>query len=237
MPGSLVAQTTYYWRVDESNAQGITTGTVWRFTTAAATGPTLKVDKGTYAPGAPIVATFANASGSAKGWIGLYSAGAANSNYLIWSYVDGTQTGITGVVNGSVTFPGALSAVGSYEARLFSANGYLLLATATFTVQNGPLSTIVTNTGVYAPNQPIAATFTNASGSPNDWIGLYVAGAANTAYLQWLYVDGAQTAAAGVLNGSVSFPTGLPAGTYEVRLFLNNTYTMEASAAFSVQGP
>ena len=48
-------------------------------------------------------------------------------------------------------------------------------------------------------------------------------------------VDGAQTAAAGVLNGSVSFPTGLPsAGNYEVRLFSNDTLTLEAKGAFTV---
>ena len=125
------------------------------FTTATATGPTLKLDKGTYAPSAPVVATFANASGSAKGSIGLYPAGAANGNYLSWSYVDGTQTGTTGVVNGSVTFSNGPSAVGSYEARLFSADGYLLLATATFTVQSGSLlPAIAASQSVYARTSP-----------------------------------------------------------------------------------
>jgi hypothetical protein len=34
-PGTLSYSTTYYWRIDEKNASGITTGTVWSFTTAA----------------------------------------------------------------------------------------------------------------------------------------------------------------------------------------------------------
>jgi len=32
-PGTLVSITTYYWRIDEKNAGGTTTGTVWSFTT------------------------------------------------------------------------------------------------------------------------------------------------------------------------------------------------------------
>ena len=32
-PGTLTANATYYWRIDEKNANGTTTGTVWSFTT------------------------------------------------------------------------------------------------------------------------------------------------------------------------------------------------------------
>ena len=32
-PGALDFDTTYYWRVDEKNLTGTTTGTVWSFTT------------------------------------------------------------------------------------------------------------------------------------------------------------------------------------------------------------
>ena len=44
-PGTLANNTTYYWRIDEVNASGTITGTVWSFTTvvaapAAATSPT-----------------------------------------------------------------------------------------------------------------------------------------------------------------------------------------------------
>ncbi|MHC4396964.1 MAG: hypothetical protein ACYS1A_15080, partial [Planctomycetota bacterium] len=35
-PGTMANDTTYYWRIDEINAVGTTTGSVWNFTTAAA---------------------------------------------------------------------------------------------------------------------------------------------------------------------------------------------------------
>ncbi|MHC4396769.1 MAG: DNRLRE domain-containing protein [Planctomycetota bacterium] len=35
-PGTMANDTTYYWRIDEINAAGTTTGTVWSFTTVAA---------------------------------------------------------------------------------------------------------------------------------------------------------------------------------------------------------
>ena len=34
-PGTLAGSTTYYWRIDEKNAAGTTTGTVWSFSTAS----------------------------------------------------------------------------------------------------------------------------------------------------------------------------------------------------------
>ncbi len=37
-PGSLDPNTTYYWRIDEKNSYGTTTGTVWSFTTSAGIG-------------------------------------------------------------------------------------------------------------------------------------------------------------------------------------------------------
>jgi hypothetical protein len=42
-PGSLTANTKYYWRIDEKNANGTTTGTVWSFTTGS--GSTTRIDR------------------------------------------------------------------------------------------------------------------------------------------------------------------------------------------------
>jgi hypothetical protein len=42
-PGALAASTTYYWRIDEKNAVGTTTGAVWSFTTGTPPAGTLNV--------------------------------------------------------------------------------------------------------------------------------------------------------------------------------------------------
>jgi len=67
-PGTLANNTTYFWRIDEQNAGGTTTGTVWSFTTVPA-GPTTISNS-----------TFAS---SADGW-----------NIVTWRagpYTDGTM--------------------------------------------------------------------------------------------------------------------------------------------------
>ncbi len=42
--GTMTADTTYYWRIDEKNSSGTTTGTVWSFTTATSAGGTFTLD-------------------------------------------------------------------------------------------------------------------------------------------------------------------------------------------------
>src|SRR5262249_24996819 len=59
------------------------------------------------------------------------------------------------------------------------------------------------------------------SPTTTDWIGLYVPGSADSAYLTWQYVSCSKGAAAPSPAGSCPFtiPGGLPAGAYELRLF------------------
>lgn len=329
-PGTLAAQTTYYWRIDETNTQGTTTGLVWRFTTSSGP-PMVTTNKTSYHQGEAITVNFSNASGNVHDWIGLFLAAAPNTSYLQWFYTDGTQNGTAGIFNGSVTFPSGLPNTGNYEARLLFNGGYTAQASVAFSVQSGPPTqatnpnpatgsagisltptlswtagtaatshqvyfgtnptpgagefkgsqsgttyspsalapqttyywridevntqgtttgvvwsfttgsppTITTNKTTYSPGEPIIVTFSHASGNLHDWIGLFAAGTANTAYLDWFYTDGTQNGASGIINGSVTFPNGLSnVGNYEARLFFNGSYTSEASVAFSVQnGP
>src|SRR5215467_9419244 len=63
-----------------------------------------------------------------------------------------------------------------------------------------------------------------------DWIGLYTPGAANSSYLSWMYVSCSQTS--GVARASGSCLYGLPntTGTYELRLFSNDNFTLLATS-------
>ncbi|PYN82348.1 MAG: hypothetical protein DMD96_06255, partial [Candidatus Rokuibacteriota bacterium] len=72
-----------------------------------------------------------------------------------------------------------------------------------------------------------------------DWIGLYVSGTSDQAYLAWIYVSCSQTAGAAKAAGSCPFtiPSGLAPGSYELRLYANNAYTrLATSGTFTVTG-
>ena len=63
-----------------------------------------------------------------------------------------------------------------------------------------------------------------------DWVGLYVPGAPNTSYIAWRYTTG-------TASGTVplTIPVALAPGTYQLRLFAGNGYTLLAvSNSFTV---
>ncbi|MCU0664905.1 MAG: hypothetical protein MUC50_21595 [Myxococcota bacterium] len=78
----------------------------------------------------------------------------------------------------------------------------------------------------YAVNETIVVRTFNLPGNSTDWVGIYAAGAADTAELQYIY-------SGGVKNGTMQF-TGRAAGSYEARLFFNDSYTREAKVSFKV---
>ena len=86
----------------------------------------------------------------------------------------------------------------------------------------------------------VTATWSGiASPTPRDWIGLYTPGASNTGYIDWIYVSGSKTPGAAQASGSRPFvvPGSLAPGTYQLRLFANDTFTLLATSNnFTVTG-
>ena len=71
------------------------------------------------------------------------------------------------------------------------------------------------------------------SPTTHDWIGLYHPGDANTAFSVWAW-DSSCTQVAGNVaknSGSCAFTMSVPAGTYEFRLFSNDSYTRLATSS------
>jgi len=68
--------------------------------------------------------------------------------------------------------------------------------------------------------------------TPGDWIGLYVPGSGNDAYLAWIYVSCSQSPAAAAAAGSCPFtiPSALSPGSYELRLYANDSFTRLATS-------
>jgi hypothetical protein len=179
----------------------------------------ITTSKSVYQPGQTIVVIFSGAPGNATDWIGLYAEGNGNGNYITYLYTDGD-------VSGSVVFSNGLPSPGSYEARLFPNNSYnVATVSETFTVG----TVVTTDQDQYDSGEPITVSFSGAPGNDTDWIGLYAEGAGNGNYKTYLYTGG-------TVNGSVVFSDGLPSpGTYEARLFPNNSYNVASvSETFTV---
>jgi SKICH domain len=71
-----------------------------------------------------------------------------------------------------------------------------------------------------------------AAPTSTDWIGLYAVGTVNTAEITWIYVSCTQGVGAVRDSGSCAFqlPSSLTPGSYELRLFARNGYTLLATS-------
>jgi hypothetical protein len=203
--------------------------------TVTATGPTLSVSPTTVPAGGSVTVTWSGiASPTATDWIGLFAPGAPNTAYLAWIYVSCSQTPGSAMAAGSCAFtiPSGV-APGTYQLRLLANNSYTALATSNSLTVGvaGPGLKASPTTVVHGGS--ITATW-SAIPSPTttDWIGLFAPGAANTAYITWIYVSCSQAPGAAAAAGSCPFtiPSGVTPGTYELRLFTNNSYTRLATS-------
>jgi subtilisin family serine protease len=84
-----------------------------------------------------------------------------------------------------------------------------------------------------APGGTLTVTWDrNASPASTDWIGLYQPGAANTAYIEWIYVSCSKTPGSPQTSGSCPFvvPASLAPAVYELRLLANDGFTLLATS-------
>lgn len=129
----------------------------------------VRTDAQVYAPGQPITVTFSNGYGYAKDWIGIYRAGETPGQVdsVLWSYVDGTQEGNTGVIDGSVEFSDGLMEVGDYVAYFLLNDSYTVDGREAFSVveaSSNPRLLFVEPSDGSANNPPVvefSATLTN----------------------------------------------------------------------------
>jgi hypothetical protein len=187
--------------------------------TGSASATTLSVTPNTVAKGSSVTVTFNNATTpTSTDWIGLYTPGSADTAYLSWIYDSScTQTAGTARASGSCQYliPADLP-VGTYEFRLFANDGYTRLAVSNaLTVVIG-VSTLSVAPNSIARGSSVTVAFNNANvPTSTDWIGLYTPGAADTAYLSWIYDSSCtQTAGTARASGSCQYliPADLPVG-------------------------
>jgi hypothetical protein len=95
-------------------------------------GPSISASPATVTRGSSVALTWSGVvTAAATDWIGLYTAGAANSTFWAWEYVSCTTSPTTARASGSCTLAIPINApAGSFELRLFSSNTLNRLATS-----------------------------------------------------------------------------------------------------------
>ncbi|MFS8071033.1 MAG: PHP domain-containing protein, partial [Byssovorax sp.] len=88
------------------------------------------------------------------------------------------------------------------------------------------IASITMGSSSYSVGQQISVKYANLPSGATHWIGLYNATSADTNFITWQY-------ASSTGSGTLSF-SGLQAGSYEARLFYNDSYQRQAKASFSV---
>jgi hypothetical protein len=113
-----------------------------RFSIVDPSDPLVRSDKRFYGPSEPIVLTFERGWGGVKDWVGIYPANVVpgTQSATLWMYVDGTQTGSSSVVSGSLRFTAGLQSAGDYIAYLLADDGYVVQASERLTVRTAAAS-------------------------------------------------------------------------------------------------
>src|SRR5207249_4079885 len=106
-------------------------------------------------------------------------------------------------------------------------NSYNRLATSNaVTVASPPPATLSTSPTTVAAGTSLTATWNGiAKPTTGDWLGLFATGTPDTGYASWQLTGGAASG-----NASYSVPLSLSTGTYELRLFSNNSYIRLAAS-------
>jgi len=178
-----------------------------------------------------VTATIANGPANPKDWVALFTTGAPLASYVRAQYLNGTLTPPNpGLAGAALTFTLPLTP-GTYVVRFFLNDSYTVLATsATITVAIPPSVTLSATT--VAPGATVTATIANGPGNPMDWVALFATGAPPASYLRAQYLNGTLTPPdPGLSGGTLTFTLPVTPGTYHLRFFLNDSYTVLATSA------
>lgn len=99
-----------------------------------------------------------------------------------------------------------------------------------FTQQAGT-PTVTATPATVAPGGDISITVADGPGNPTDWVGIFAVGDPNTNGFDWAYLSGTRTAPEmGLTAATITLKAPARTGTYEVRFFENNGYTVLATS-------
>ena len=174
-----------------------------------------------------VTVNYATADGSATAGTDYVAANGA----LTFAPSTATQT-ISVTINGDTTNEAnetfVVNLSGAANAAIGDAQG-----TGTITNDDGPAGPSITiNTPNVAPGGSISFTIANGPGNPMDWVSITPVASPDTAPIHWVYLNGSKTApSTGISNTTLTFTAPASPGSYDIRLFSNNTYTRIARSS------
>lgn len=165
------------------------------------------------------------------------------------------STGNGSPTDGRLVFSTTGFAPASYEAALVDSAGGVLSRSPFWVYAPGAPTTITTSKGVYTIGEEIEVSWTNAPGMRWDWLGIYSPGEVDSnpvartcnanycgspRYLLYEYtrasIEGTTRFTANSFPGWTTWP--LSAGTYEIRMLLDDGYrSIGSSPPFKVVRP
>jgi 5-hydroxyisourate hydrolase-like protein (transthyretin family) len=230
--GSLTLTLTSYITPGTYNARLFPNDTWQRLAvsnTISVLSPTVAASPSSLTPGGTLTVSWQNIGApTTQDWLTLNPVGAADANWLAWIYG-------TGRANDSALFPIPSNLpAGSYEVRLFSNGTFNRLAVSNTVTVTAPGPGLAASPALVAPNGTMTVSWQNiASPTPNDWIGVFPVGSSDTSYSARISTGGRASDRA-----LIQLPGGLAAGSWELRLYSNNTFTRLASSnTFTVGQP
>src|SRR5437667_3856708 len=131
------------------------------------------------------------------------------------------------------------STAGSYVLKFFANGGWTILATSpTITVQGSAPATITVTPTTVTGGGTVSVTVANGPGNATDWVALIPAGAADSAFVDWQYLNGTKTQpTTGVTSAALTFSMPSTAGSYVLKFFASGGWTILAtSPTITVQG-
>ncbi|CAA6823308.1 MAG: No hits [uncultured Sulfurovum sp.] len=181
----------------------------------------IETDKKVYNENEPIQVVASNMLGHHQDWIALYTKESNNEwkNVLQWEWTQGQR-------NSTIEFDGLRA--GEYEVRAFFKNSYQDEARYAFSVTGATPITLNIDES-FLPEERIQVSISGLSKTSKDWVGIYKKNdsVAWENVLQWSWAKGEGE------RELYNF-VALSSGEYEVRVFFNNSFTVQASKSFKV---
>ena len=191
--------------------------------TRAATSPAITVTQGQNP--LPVLGSLSPAKTTVGSpvTITLTGSGFTGSSVARWNGASRPTTFVSSTQLRMTLSSADVATVATGQVSVFSpAPGGGVSANVPFDVIAAPVLTVDTTSA--AAGSPVTVTLTNGAGGATDWLAFASSSSGDVSYVQYVYVGAGMT----TRTWTVTMPS--TPGTYEFRLYLNNTYTRAATS-------